>query len=123
MPMKLIQHYHSVREAEIDGLLLEQAGIITHVSSKHSHSLSGLVTGVFSVGLWVIFDHQEQDARAFLTDNDHPVTSGFSAEQITDIKTTSDLQSHHKLNQFLIYALVALATVIGVLATIVYQNW
>ncbi|MDB2343643.1 DUF2007 domain-containing protein [Porticoccaceae bacterium] len=121
--MKLIQHYHSVREAEIDGLLLEQAGILTHVSSKHSHSLSGLVTGVFSVGLWVIFDHQEQDARAFLKDNDHPVTSGFSAEQIADIKTTSDLQSHHKLNQFLIYALVALATVIGVLATIVYQNW
>ncbi|MDB2635475.1 hypothetical protein N9Y40_08305, partial [Porticoccaceae bacterium] len=96
---------------------------LTHVSSKHSHSLSGLVTGVFSVGLWVIFDHQEQDARAFLKDNDHPVTSGFSAEQIADIKTTSDLQSHHKLNQFLIYALVALATVIGVLATIVYQNW
>jgi hypothetical protein len=123
MPMKLIQQYHSVREAEIDGLLLEQMGIITHVSSKHSHSLSGIVTGVFSVGLWVVFYHQEADARAFLSDNDHQVTTGFSSEQMAEIKTTSDLQSHRTLNRFLIYAVVALVTVIGVLAGIVHQNW
>jgi len=121
--MKLIRHYHSVGEAEIDGLLLEQVGIITHVSSKHSQSLSGIVTGVFSVGLWVVFDHQESDARAFLSDNDHQVTTGFSSEQIAEIKTTSDLQSHRTLNRFLIYAVVALATVIAALAAIVHQNW
>ena len=121
--MKLIQQYHSVREAEIDGLLLEQMSIITHVSSKHSHSLSGIVTGVFSVGLWVVFYHQEADARAFLSDNDHQVTTGFSSEQMAEIKTTSDLQSHRTLNRFLIYAVVALVTVIGVLAGIVHQNW
>ena len=63
LTMKLLQQYHSSRQAELDSLELEQEGILAHVSSKHSHSLSGVVTGAFTVGLWAVFDHQYEDAK------------------------------------------------------------
>jgi hypothetical protein len=121
--MKLLQQYHGMRQAEIDALLLEQQGIVTHLSSRHSHSLSGFVTGVFSVGLWNVFDHQFENAKAFLEDNTHQVKSGFSAAELVDIQAHSAERSYKTLNQFLTYVIVGISAIICALSLTIYNQW
>ena len=118
--MKLLQQYHSSRQAELDSLVLEQQGILAHVSSKHSHSLSGVVTGAFTVGLWAVFDHQYEDAKAYLADATHEVTSGFSVDELANVKTDSEHYSYAALNRFLIYTFGGIGSAIALVATYIY---
>jgi hypothetical protein len=113
--MKLLQQYHSSRQAELDSLVLEQQGILAHVSSKHSHSLSG-----FTVGLWAVFDHQYEDAKAYLADATHEVTSGFSVDELANVKTDSEHYSYAALNRFLIYTFGGIGSAIVLVATYIY---
>ena len=118
--MKLVHQYHSSRQAELDSLMLEQQGILAHVSSKHSHSLSGFVTGAFTVGLWAVFDHQYEDAKAYLIDQTHPVTSGFSEDELANVKRSSENYSYAALNRFLVYAFAGLGTATAMLIAYIY---
>ena len=121
--LKLLQQYFSNRHAELDALYLEQQGILTHVSSKHSQSLGGWVTGAFSVGLWVVFDDQFADAKSFIADHSHSVKSGFSIEEMADLKQHSEKDTYLTLNRFLIYTFLGLSVVIVLVAIVIYTNW
>jgi len=121
--MKLVKQYSSSRYAELDALALENQGILTHVSSKHSYSLGGFVTGVFSVGLWVIFDHQTEDANMFLEDSSHEVSTGFSPAELEDLKEHSKYHSHSALNRFLIYVFTGLGISAVLVSFLVYAYW
>ena len=121
--LKLLQQYFSHRHAELDALYLEQQGMLTHVSSKHSQSLGGWVTGAFSVGLWVVFDDQFADAKSFIADHSHSVKSGFSVEEIADLKQHSEKDTYLTLNRFLIYTFLGLSVVTVLVAIVIYTNW
>ena len=121
--MKLVKQYSSSRYAELDALALENQGILTHVSSKHSYSLGGFVTGVFSVGLWVIFDHQTEDANMFLEDSSHEVSTGFSPAEQEDLKEQSKYHSHSALNRFLIYVFTGLGISAVLVSFLLYAYW
>tara|TARA_B110000093_G_scaffold73756_1_gene80131 strand:- start:389 stop:766 length:378 start_codon:yes stop_codon:yes gene_type:complete len=121
--LKLLHQYLSNRHAESDALNLEQQGILTHVSSKHSQSLGGWVTGAFSVGLWVVFDHQLADAKAFIADHSHNVKTGFTIEEMADLKQHSDKDTYSTLNRFLIYTFLGLSVVTALGAIVIYTNW
>ena len=121
--MKLLKEYSSSRCAELDALALENQGILTHVSSKHSYSLGGFVTGVFSVGLWVLFDHQTEDANMFLEDSSHEVSTGFSPAEQEDLKEQSKYHSHSALNRFLIYVFTGLGISAVLVSFLVYAYW
>jgi len=97
--MKLLKQYFSSHQAELDALNLENQGIVVHVSSKHSHSLGGLVTGAFSVGLWVVFDHQFNDAQSFITDDSFDVKAGFTDEELSNLKAEFQTESSTLLNR------------------------
>jgi hypothetical protein len=120
LTVKLLQQYYSSRQAELDSLVLEQQGILVHVSSKNSHSLSGFVTGAFTVGLWAVFDHQYEDAKAYLADATHEVTSGFSVDELANVRTDSEHYSYAALNRFLIYTFGGIGSAIVLVATYIY---
>ena len=82
----------------------ENKGIATHISSKRSHSLSGHRTGATKVGLWVILEHQSQDAIEYLHNWKHKITTGISPEEIVNLMQQSNIASYNSLNKFLIYA-------------------
>jgi len=121
--MKLLKEYSSSRYAELDALALESQGILAHVSSKHSYSLGGFVTGVFSVGLWVVFDHQTEDANMFLKDSSHEVRTGFSPAELEDLKEHSKIHSYSTLNRFLVYVFTGLGILVGLVSLLVYTYW
>ena len=121
--MKLLHQYPSSRQAELSALLLEQQGIVAHVSSKHSQSLVGWVNGAFSVGLWVVFDHQLADAKAFIADHSYNVKAGFTIEEMADLKQHSDKDTYSTLNRFLIYTFLGLSVVTALGAIVIYTNW
>jgi|TARA_B110000908_G_scaffold97751_1_gene115409 hypothetical protein len=121
--MKLLHQYHSSRQAELSALLLEQQGIVAHVSSKHSQSLGGWVTGAFSVGLWAVFDHQFADAKAFIADHSHNVKTGFTIEEMADLKQHSEKDTYSSLNRFLIYTFLSLSVVTALFAIVIYTDW
>jgi hypothetical protein len=121
--MKLIKEYSSSRHAELDALALGNQGILTHVSSKHSYSLGGFVTGVFSVGLWVVFDQQLYDANMFLEDSSHEVSTGFSPKELEDLNEHSEHHSHSFYNRFLVYALSGLGIVAVMVSLLFYTYW
>tara|TARA_B100001063_G_C16488089_1_gene416001 strand:- start:107 stop:472 length:366 start_codon:yes stop_codon:yes gene_type:complete len=121
--MKLLKQYFSSHQAELDSLKLENQGILTHVSSKHSHSLGGLVTGAFSVGLWIIFAHQFNDAKAFIADDSYEVQVGFSDEEIATLRSAFQKESVIILNRFISHALIGISTFGAVIASIIYYFW
>jgi hypothetical protein len=118
--MKLLKQYFSSHQAELDSLKLENQGILSHVSSKHSHSLGGLVTGTFSVGLWVVFVHQFNDAEAFIADDSYEVKAGFNDEEIATLKAEFQKEGSTILNRFIIYALIGILAFGIVTSSIIY---
>ncbi len=102
--MILIRQYHSVDSAQNDGRRLESRGIPTHVSSKASQSLSSSRTGAISVGLWVLLNHQYDDAVAYLNNRRHKITTGITAEEMKFLKEQAKINTYHYINKVLIYA-------------------
>ena len=121
--MKLLKQYFSSHQAELDALNLENQGIVVHVSSKHSHSLGGLVTGAFSVGLWVVFDHQFNDAQSFIANDSCDIKDGFTDEELATLKAEFQKKRSKLLNQFIIYASSGLITFGAVITLIIYYLW
>ncbi|MDG1474413.1 MAG: hypothetical protein P8Q37_05880, partial [Porticoccaceae bacterium] len=83
----------------------------------------GFVTGVFFFFLWNIYDHQFEDAKAFLDDHTHQVKSGFSAAELVDIKAYSAERSHKALNHFLKYVIVGISAIICALGFTIHNQW
>lgn len=121
--MKLLKQYFSSHQAELDALNLENQGIVVHVSSKHSHSLGGLVTGAFSVGLWVVFDHQFNDAQSFIADDSFEVKDGFTAEELANLRVEFQTESSTLLNHFIVCALFGLFTFGAITTSIICYFW
>ena len=121
--MKLLKQYFSSHQAELDALNLENQGIVVHVSSKHSHSLGGLVAGAFSVGLWVVFDHQFNDAQSFITDDSFDVKAGFTDEELSNLKAEFQTESSTLINRFIVWSLFGLFTFGAITTSIIYYSW
>ena len=87
--MKLIQQYDSEVDAKDARDNLRKRGVLTYISSRQSYSLSGVVTGAFKVGLWVIIDNQYQDACNILTKKSFKVRFPLTEEQMLKIEISN----------------------------------
>ncbi len=111
--MQLIGKYLDLMEAEHAAMRLRQRGILTHISSKHSFSTSGYITGAFEVGLWAILDSQYQDACAYLSDENHEITSGLTEEEMVQFEAKANQSSYNVFNKFIFYTgLIVLAFIL-----------
>ena len=112
--MRLIRQYDDVMQAQDAALRLRREGIPTHISSRHSHVASGVVTGALKVGLWGLLDSQYHDALAFLEDANHRVTTGLSEEELVRVESSATKTSFASFNKLLWYVgPVVLAVIVG----------
>ncbi|MFG6179322.1 putative signal transducing protein [Halomonas sp. THAF12] len=112
--MRLIRQYEDVMQAQDAASRLRREGIPTHISSRHSHVASGVVTGALKVGLWILLDSQYHDACAFLEDADHRVTTGLPEEELVRLESAASETSFVSFNRLLWYGgPVILAVIVG----------
>ncbi len=95
--------------------MLEDNGIATFLSGRHTNRLHGIFAGAFQVGLWVILDEQLDDALRLLEDPDHEVSRKLSRAEIISIRedvNSSDMTSVLRpLIQLLVVAAIVAAGV------------
>ncbi|WP_062270781.1 putative signal transducing protein [Endozoicomonas arenosclerae] len=87
--MKLLRQFQSEVDAEELSERLRKKGILTHVSSQQSRSVSSLYTGAFKTGVWVVLQAQYQDAFALLQSNQHKVEHPLSEEEIAGLELSA----------------------------------
>ncbi len=102
--MQLIARYEDALEAEDVAARLEHAGILAYVSSVNSHLFGRIQTGALKVGLWIVLEHQYEDALAYLQDEEHDITTALSAQEIEELRSRTQSASYDFFNRVLIYA-------------------
>lgn len=112
--MQLIAKYLDLMEAEADALRLRHRGILTHISSKHSFSTSGYITGAFEVGLWAVLDSQYQDACSYLADENHEITSGLPEDELLQFEAETNQSAYNVFNKVIfVTGLIVLALILA----------
>ena len=105
-PMKLLGTYASIIEANrVAGYLREQ-GILCKVSDVNTYNYWA-ITGVTDVRVWVVLDHQWEDAQALMADDDHVPRNPLPSEDIAYLESS---QSQHY--QQIMYACIGLLAVV-----------
>ena len=102
--MKLIARYEDALEAEDIAARLEHVGILAYVSSANSHLFGRIQTGALKVGLWIVLEHQYEDALAYLQNEKREITTALTAEEIEELKVRTQSASYDFFNRVLIYA-------------------
>lgn len=107
--MQLLRKYHSLLDAQQDAMNLRSRGVATHISGKESYRAAPIFSGVFYVSLWVVLDHQYDDALALLDDPDHTVNDPLPAEDIDVLEADFNGEaSRHVFSFIMIGAIVML---------------
>ena len=91
--MKLLREFDSTFEATELSEKLENKGILTHVSSTHSHSLSRSATGEVKCGLWIVLNNQYNDAKKIIDGESEHVTNPLTQQQIIELKRQTKLMA------------------------------
>ena len=113
--MQLIGQYHNESEADLIAAKLEEQGILTFISGRESLRLMRYRAGIFDVGLWVVLDHQYDDAIALLNDPGHTVESPLTAEEMAYLRAQASSQSSSLFNKFLMVGVPFVVVVLGAL--------
>ncbi len=112
--MILLKEFDSLIDAESLSERLRSAGVLTHISGKHANHLGPAVTGPIKVGVWVVLDHQVQDAEALLINSEHHVAQPLTEEEMVMLEA----QGKHAIGKLGIYAALAVLGIIGFVAFI-----
>lgn len=115
--MILLKEFDSLIDAESLAGRLRSSGVLTYISGKHANHLGPAVTGPIKVGVWVVLDHQAQDAEALLINNEHQVKQPLTEEEMI----TLEAQGKHAIGKLGIYAALAVLGIIGFVAFIVLR--
>ena len=107
--MLLIGNFEDVESADYAAELLRMQGIMTHVSSRDTKLLGSRVSGFIKSGLWVVLEHQHEDAIEFLNNDSHIVTTGLSPEEIAEFEALAKESSFDAFNKAIMWGLVLIA--------------
>ncbi len=121
--MKLVTEFPHLDDAEACAATLEAKGIATYVSNRHTNQLLQPFHRANSfAGLWVVVDHQLDDALALLDNPDHVVRDPLPSTDIAKIKASVHSGNLNTVISFLFKMLLA---ALGFAAAIVllYRLW
>ena len=118
--MRLINQYFDQAKADKDAQYLRSKGIKVFISSKKSHSLGSNHTGAFRVGLWVVYNHQQQDAIACMQNKNHKVVHRLTAEQMRDVSVKNRLNRSQASVLIIKYGLMAFLFMLTIIALLLY---
>ena len=113
--MQLLSKFNTVNDAEGAAALLKAHGIVTHVASHTGTTLNGVLHGVTEVAVWCVLDHQFEDARALLLNDQHLVTTGLSELEMEEFETSGSSYVFRSLNRALAAGVVLIVLLIGAL--------
>lgn len=106
--MQLLRKYNSLLEAQQVAMNLRSRGIATHIAGKESYRAAPIFSGAFYVGLWVVLDHQYDDALALLDDPDHPVRDPIPVDEIDVLEADFNGEVSHRAFSFIIIGAVVM---------------
>lgn len=115
--MILLKEFDNLIDAESLAERLRSNGVLTHISGKHANHLGPAVTGAIKVGVWVVLDHQAQDAKALLINTQHQVMQPLTEEEMIMLEA----QGNHAIGKLGLYAALAVLGIIGFIAFIVLR--
>lgn len=104
--MLLIGNFEDVASADHAAEMLLSQGIMTHVSSRDTKLLGTRVSGFIKAGLWVVLEHQHEDAIQYLNNDRHIVTTGLSPEEIAEFESLAKASTFQSFNKALIWGVL-----------------
>ena len=107
--LKLLQRYEDQLEAQDVAAELEAVGIPAYVSATSSHLFGRIQSGALKVTVWIALNHQFEDAKAYLKDPAHVVTTGLSEDEFNEIREQTSDFAFQFFNRVLLGAGVLLA--------------
>ena len=120
--MELLRYFETTAEAENLATLLYSHGIVTHVGSHTGTALGGMIQAVSKVGLWVVLEHQFEDAKALMDDDTHIVSTGLSSEEMAEFEGSGKAYVFGALNKAILGGVVLIGLLIYALIWI-GENW
>lgn len=107
--MKLLGTYSSVIEANrVAGFLREQ-GILCKVSDVNTYNYWA-ITGVTDVRVWVVLDHQWEDAQALMADDEHVPRNALPSEDIAFLESSQP--QHYQQIMYACFGLLGLVVLL-----------
>ncbi|RLQ20835.1 hypothetical protein DWB85_15680 [Seongchinamella sediminis] len=114
--MKLLGTYSSIIEANRVAGFLRGQGILCKVSDINTYNYWA-ITGVTEVRVWVVLDHQWEDAQALLADDAHVPRNPLPAEDIALLESS---QPRHY--QQIMHACIGLLAVVVLALFILFSS-
>ena len=123
--MKLLKTFKDQSDADHLARHLEAKGVMAHVSSKYSRSLSSGQTGALTSEVWIPLDFQFDDAIGILQNRSHKVENPLSAEQMRELRAASSeaIKSALKAGTTRVLNYLLSALVVAFLAFVAYGVW
>ena len=111
--MKLLTEYSSAVDAENEAEKMENRGVLVHVSLKGPRDMAMFSGGSDKVGLWIVFDHQWQDANMYLRNRRHVVKTSFSAKELSDLQKKMGSEGRDLLLRWVVSILIIIVMIVG----------
>lgn len=112
--MKLLDRFEDVIEAEEVARQLEALGIPAYVSATNSHLFGRIQTGALKVAVWIVLNHQFEDAKAYLEDDSHLVTTGLSVAEMAEIQEQTSDYAFRFFNRALLFGVLTILAFVAV---------
>jgi len=112
--MKLLDRFEDVIEAEEIARQLEALGIPAYVSATNSHLFGRIQTGALKVAVWIVLNHQFADAKAYLEDDSHLVTTGLSVAEMAEIQEQTSDYAFRFFNRALLFGVLTILAFVAV---------
>jgi len=115
--MKLLTQYSDINEASKVYGMLRESGIMSEITSASSYMLSQTKTGAVTVGLWVVFDNQYEDAVKLLKNPNHIPEHMLTLDEMIEIEENAhkkQLNSTQKIIEKLLTWLFSLLLITGI---------
>lgn len=91
-------------DAEEVAARLERNGILAYVSSTNSHLFGRIQSGALKVSLWIVLDHQYDDAADYLQNENHEITTALTPDEIEELRSKTKDASTVFFNRVLVVA-------------------
>ena len=107
--LRLLRRFYSEGDAETLSAKMRRKGILTHVSSKQSRSLSSVNTGAFTSEVWVVLSSQYEDAFALMHSRRYSVKNPLTEEEMLQLEKLASEAASKSFNTMVAWSFIALA--------------
>jgi len=120
--MKLLRTYFDDHQSDQDYGLLKSKGLAVKVFFKESRNIGLFSAGVVKVSIWVLLDHQYEDALRLLEDHSYVPRTSMSFEETQKIEDQAKTQFALTIKKFLYPFFAVLIGIASYVILIISRN-